>query len=285
MQDQLSEFTAQKWAGSFMENLRTVPSVGNAVTRSLTPVRQREVRDAYRYAQRRLLLLDYDGVLVPLKSNPYNAAPSQRVRKLLEKLGKQERADVVVVSGRSKSDLSEWLGDLPVTLVAEHGAFSRKVGGRRWQSAHDFDTSWCDEVLPILEYYTSKTPGAAIETKDAAMVWHYRQASPYYAQKHLVILKRLLSRYARKYNLAINQGNMILEIRSAGATKGHVVDTWMETKPGFVLAFGDDYTDEDMFEALPSWAYTIRVGRGRTVARFRVDKPDDVIALLEKLAK
>jgi trehalose 6-phosphate synthase/phosphatase len=285
MQDQLSEFTAQKWAGSFMENLKTVPTVGYGVTRSLTDSRQREIREAYKYAQQRLLLLDYDGVLVSLKDNPYNAAPSQKVVRLLEKLGNQERTEVVVVSGRSKSDLTEWLGDLPINLVAEHGAFSRKVGRRRWQNARDFDATWCDEVLPILEYYTSKTPGAAVETKDAAIVWHYRQASPYYAQKHLVILKRLLARYARKYDLVVHQGNMILEIRKAGATKGHVVDTWMETQPGFVMAFGDDYTDEDMFEALPAWAYTVRVGRGRTGARFRVAKPSDVLALLEKLAK
>jgi trehalose 6-phosphate synthase/phosphatase len=52
-----------------------------------------------------------------------------------------------------------------------------------------------------------------------------------------------------------------------------------------VLAIGDDYTDEDMFEVLPSWAYTVKVGRGRTVARLRLQKPADVVALLEKLAK
>jgi trehalose 6-phosphate synthase/phosphatase len=285
MQDQLSEFTAQKWAGSFIDNLRTVPAVSYGVTRSLNASRLTEIRDAFRHAQHRLLLLDYDGVLVPLKNNPYNAAPGPKVLKLLEKLGQQERTDVVVVSGRSKADLTEWLGGLPVNLVAEHGAFFRKRGNRRWQNARNFDTSWCDEVLPLLEFYTQKTPGAAIETKDAAIVWHYRQASPYYAQKHLVILKRLLSRYARKYDLVVHQGNMILEVRSAGATKGHVVDTWMETQPGFVLAFGDDYTDEDMFEALPAWAYTIKVGRGSTAARFRVSKPDEVLSLLEKLAK
>jgi trehalose 6-phosphate synthase/phosphatase len=59
----------------------------------------------------------------------------------------------------------------------------------------------------------------------------------------------------------------------------------LEKQPSFVIAIGDDYTDEDMFEALPSWAYTVKVGRGRTAARLRLQKPAEVIALLEKLAK
>jgi trehalose 6-phosphate synthase/phosphatase len=116
-------------------------------------------------------------------------------------------------------------------------------------------------------------------------VWHYRQASPYYAQKHLVILKRLLARYARRYELVVHQGNMILEIRSRGATKGHVAKTWLGTQPSFVLAMGDDYTDEDMFEALPDWAHTVKIGRGKTAARLRLQKTEQVLTVLEKLAK
>jgi trehalose 6-phosphate synthase/phosphatase len=78
---------------------------------------------------------------------------------------------------------------------------------------------------------------------------------------------------------------MILEIRSRGATKGNVAEHWMREQPSFVLSIGDDYTDEDMFQVLPDWAYTIKVGRGRTAARFRLQNTDRVLALLEKLAK
>ncbi|MCA9324929.1 trehalose-phosphatase, partial [Candidatus Saccharibacteria bacterium] len=191
----------------------------------------------------------------------------------------------VIVSGRSKLDLTDWFEDEPFNLAAEHGAFNHKVGRQRWQSAREMDNSWLDVVLPILQVYTEKTPGAHVETKDSAVVWHYRKASPFYAQKHLVILKRLLARYAKRYDLVIEQGNMILEIRGHGATKGHVAEEWMKHEPSFVIAIGDDYTDEDMFRALPDWANTIKVGRGRTAARLRLPNTDKVLALLEKLAK
>lgn len=285
MQNRISEFTVYEWAGSFMDNLKAVPNAKRTPTRTLTPQRQDELRDMYKRAVKRLLLLDYDGVLVPLRGNPYAAEPDRRMLETLKTIASQPNTDIVVVSGRGKIDLSEWLGELPVTLVAEHGAFTKKVGAKRWQNVRDFDTSWREVVLPILQIYTEKTPGAAIETKDAAIVWHYRQASPYYAQKHLVILKRLLARYAKRYDLVIQQGNMILEIRSRGATKGHVAETWLKTNPSFVLAAGDDYTDEDMFETLPAWAYTIKIGRGRTAAHLRLQKPSEFQSLLEKLAK
>jgi trehalose 6-phosphate synthase/phosphatase len=285
MQEQLSEFTVQKWAGTFMDTLRTSPGARRSYTRTLTPPRTITLRDSFRLAKKRLLLLDYDGVLVTYKNNPYKAVPTERLRKVLRKLSALPNTNVVIVSGRSKADLTEWFDDIPVSLAAEHGTFTRKAGTKRWQTTREQDHSWRDVVLPILQVYTEKTPGATIETKEAAVVWHYRQASPYYAQKHLVILKRLLARYARRYNLVVHQGNMILEVRARGATKGHVAETWMQTEPSFVLCIGDDYTDEDMFEALPDWAHTIKVGRGKTAARLRLQKSEQVLTLLEKLSR
>ncbi len=55
--------------------------------------------------------------------------------------------------------------------------------------------------------------------------------------------------------------------------------------PDFILCIGDDYTDEDMFEQLPLSAYTIKVGRGRTAARYRLKSVDQVLALLKKLGR
>jgi trehalose 6-phosphate synthase/phosphatase len=285
MQEQLSEFTVQKWAGTFVDSLKTSPNSRTNITRTLSQERLVTLRDNFRHAKKRLLLLDYDGVLVSFKNNPYKAVPTDKLKKVLRKLAALPNTDVVIVSGRSKADLSEWFDDLPVALAAEHGTFTRKAGAKRWATMKDRDNSWRDVVLPILQVYTEKTPGANIEVKEAAVVWHYRQASPYYAQKHLVILKRLLARYARRYELVVHQGNMILEIRSRGATKGHVAKTWLGTQPSFVLAMGDDYTDEDMFEALPDWAHTVKIGRGKTAARLRLQKTEQVLTVLEKLAK
>ncbi|HKI69260.1 MAG TPA: hypothetical protein VKA67_06710, partial [Verrucomicrobiae bacterium] len=51
----------------------------------------------------------------------------------------------------------------------------------------------------------------------------------------------------------------------------------------FVLAFGDDWTDEDMFRALPPQAYSVRVSLEPTTARFRLTNPATVRRILRDL--
>ena len=52
----------------------------------------------------------------------------------------------------------------------------------------------------------------------------------------------------------------------------------------FVLALGDDRTDEDMFARLPSPAWTVRVGPGDTKAAYFVPNLPAVRDLLGRLA-
>jgi trehalose 6-phosphate synthase/phosphatase len=56
------------------------------------------------------------------------------------------------------------------------------------------------------------------------------------------------------------------------------------TGPDFVLAAGDDYTDEEMFAVMPEKAYSLKVGVSISRARFNVDTVLDIRSLLKKLA-
>lgn len=53
----------------------------------------------------------------------------------------------------------------------------------------------------------------------------------------------------------------------------------------FILAVGDDWTDEDLFRALPEEAYSIRVGIGHPYARFNLYNYRDVGELLKYLGE
>ena len=284
MHDQISTHTVQHWAKTFMNNLqKPVPGTGH-FTRSITRDREQDITDSFRAAKRRVLLLDYDGVLAPFADKPHNAKPTQSLRKLLGKFTASKTTHIAIVSGRSRGDLDEWFGDGGVTLVAEHGAFVKKAGQKKWHRAISASDTWQDEVELILERYAAKTPGAFVEAKDFSLVWHYRKASSYYAQKHLVTLKRLLGRIARAHGLEVSSGNKILEIKPRGINKGVAALGLLQDSPDFILAIGDDYTDEDMFEALPVTAYTIKVGRGSTAARYRLPSVDRVHTLLKRIA-
>ena len=51
----------------------------------------------------------------------------------------------------------------------------------------------------------------------------------------------------------------------------------------FVLAIGDDWTDEDLFRALPATAYSVRVGLAQTAARYYLNSHMAVRRLLGAL--
>ena len=136
-----------------------------------------------------------------------------------------------------------------------------------WKTLSRAESRWKKQILPILHKYASLTPMARVEEKPHSLVWHYRQSPPYYAQKNVVILKRILRPLLKSFGLAIFQGNKILEIKDPTINKGAAVKKWLNKDYTFVLAIGDDYTDEDMFEALPLTSYTLKVRGGRTAAR------------------
>jgi trehalose 6-phosphate synthase/phosphatase len=284
MQRHLSRSNVHVWAGSFTKALKNeVRLPGSKRTVSLGISASTALRKAYRQANHRLLLLDYDGVLERFHTLPENAAPSDELSQLLTALG--QHTQLVLISGRRKADLDAWFDGLPLTLVAEHGLHTKQPGDR-WHTHRSVHVrGWYRTARQLMEKYAGRTPGAFVEQKDASLVWHYRDASPYYAQKHLVALKRGLKPLAAAHGLQIEQGNEILELRPAGVTKGSAAHELLQSRPDFILAMGDDYTDEDMFIALPTNAYTIKVGRGRTAARYRLNGVKDVLALLEKLQK
>ncbi len=284
MQQHVEEFDVQKWADSFVGTLqKPVSSPLASLTRSLNKTRQQDVVEHYHRAAKRLILLDYDGVLRSFVKNPSEAKPTPEVIQMLTRLSSDRANDVVIISGRSRHDLGTWLGALPIAIAAEHGAYFRRKGGKNWHVTSGSSRAWKKDLKPLFDYYAQATPGAFVEQKDWSIVWHYRAASPYYAQKHLVALKRLLKPVAKANDLTIHDGNKVLEVHPNDIGKGRIAQEWLIHEHDFILAIGDDATDEDMFAALPPEAYSVKVGRGLTKAGLRVRGVDEVLSLLGRL--
>jgi trehalose 6-phosphate synthase/phosphatase len=284
MQRILRGNTIDKWATGFIDLLeRPIPLPSIRVTRSLGAPQTAELIADYHQARKRLILLDYDGTLEPIKKHPEDAKPSRATLAALKRLAKDPHNHVAVISGRDRTNLMEWLGSLPVTLVAEHGGFIRLHDQKSWRKTNQHSLSWEKKVTKLFEHYTVQTPGSFVERKEWSIVWHYRGAAPFYAQKNLVILKKLLKPIAEHDTLGIIDGNMALEVRHLDVSKGHITQEWLFHDQDFILAIGDDTTDEDMFAALPPTAYSIKVGRGRTLANYRLPNTPTVHHLLRKL--
>lgn len=285
MQRHLSLFTADRWAQSFLNALQkpyTVPVLHRTYT--LSRKREKQLVRSYRAAHNRLLLLDYDGVLKSFKSRPADAAPDKTIMRILTKLTNDPHNTVVIISGRDRVDLTTWFGALPIALAAEHGALFRRKNGRHWHATSSSHPEWKKKVTKVFKRYAVATPGAFIEQKEWAIAWHYRNASPFYAQKSLVGIRRQLRPLLRDYNLVAKEGHKVIEVVPADVNKARVAQEWLIHDHDFVLALGDDTTDEDMFGAIPPGSgYSIKVGSGRTAATYRLPDVTAVHRLLSKL--
>ncbi len=285
MQKDLSINTVQHWAKSFVETLQQpLPGTYN-ITRTLGRRQRQQLLRAWQNARKRLLLLDYDGSLVSFTSDYKKASPPASLLELLNRLSSSPKNDIVIVSGRNGKELESWFKSVPINLVAEHGASTKMTGHKKWQTVKDVDTDWKALLLPSLEKYAKLAPGAKVEIKPHSLVWHYRAADPYYAHKYAVIVKRTLKPLLKTYGLELLQGNKVLEIKNPRISKAQAVKPWLSQDYDFILVVGDDTTDESLFSSLPLFGFSIKIGRGRSAARFRLSSSKKVIGLLQSLLR
>jgi trehalose 6-phosphate synthase/phosphatase len=285
MQRRIKRYTVTKWAEEFLEGLKRITDEQAGLDARILDTAQRDrLTQEYRHAGRRLVLLDYDGTLMPFAPRPEDVAPSSDVRRIVRALSEDPANEVVIVSGRDRETLEAWLGDLDVDIVAEHGVWLRGRSGE-WVTIEPMSDAWKPRVAALLEMFVDRTPGSFIEEKDFSLVWHYRQVNGEMAETRVLELKAALASVVTDWGLAVMDGNKVLEIKAANVDKGRAAHRWMCREDlDFILAFGDDRTDEDVFEAAPEGAWTIKVGPGPTQARNSVRGVGDVRSLLTRLA-
>ena len=123
-----------------------------------------------------------------------------------------------------------------------------------------------------------------VEEKDFSLVWHYRRAEPELSSVRVAELKDTLYFLTANLKLDVAEGNKIVEVKNAGINKGHAAMKWISKKKwNFILAVGDDVTDEDLFRELPEFAYSLKVGLAPSRAKLRFKAQSEVIPFLKKM--
>jgi len=286
MQKRLERYNVERWANDFLERLSQIKNVQDKYrARNLSENMKNRLIQDYSQSEKRLLLLDYDGTLVPFAEMPEKAKPDKEILDIIRKLTEDEKNEVVIVSGRDKDVLEKWFGKYNLGLVAEHGVWIKKRAGL-WSTIKPLQSSWKDDIRPILSLYVDRTPGSFLEEKDFSLVWHYRNTSPDLASARIYELKDNLALLIENLNLGVLEGDKVIEIKNPTINKGEAVSSWVsEDGVDFILAIGDDLTDEDMFAELPESAYSIKVGISPSMSRFNLDSPIEVRLLLKELTR
>lgn len=227
-----------------------------------------------------LVASDFDGTVAPIVSNPADARPLPAAADALAALAALQSTSAALISGRALRDL-KILSGAPgdVHLVGSHGA--------------EFDADFLDaideaararlaELEQTMAALAQRYPGATIETKPVSVAFHVRNAVPEDAQ---TALDEALNA-VRDWDIHVTEGKAVREFAVIDTDKGAAIEQLREQLDATaVVFFGDDVTDEKGFKRLTDGDVGVKVGPGQTLARYRVDSPDDVATALEYLVR
>jgi trehalose 6-phosphate synthase/phosphatase len=286
MQKRLADYDVVKWVNDFLDQLMNIKREQRKQEVKLLDDKViTQLNKHYQAAQTRCLLLDYDGTLAPFTRLPEEAVPGKELKDMLSLLATDKKNKVVIISGREAATLDKWFGNMPLTLVAEHGA-SIRMPDLQWQHLVSTSDQWKEEIRNILHVFVSRCVGSFIEEKSYSIAWHYRNTPPDLGINRSRELINNLSHLLQNTMLQIIHGNKVVEVRMSGYDKGVIALRIVnESKPDFVLCIGDDTTDEDMFKALEGKAYTIKVSNAATAAKYTVLSQQKVLPLLNQLVQ
>jgi trehalose 6-phosphate synthase/phosphatase len=282
MQNRLSRYNVFTWAADFFNQVDDVKKQQKHmrvkfVNENILNI----IQCKYNETKNRLLLIDYDGTLTPLAKLPEMAVLSKETREVLKKIVSDKHNKLVIISGRDKDFIAEQFKDLDAILVAEHGYFI-KYPESDWENSIELDLSWKDIIKPVLNDYVDRCNGSMIEEKHASLVWHYRNADEEIASLRINELKDDLSEILKNESkLYVLEGDKVLEVKSVLYDKGMAASALINKEDyDFIIAIGDDSTDEDLFKVIPGYGFTIKVGIRPTNARFNVRNQSEIFTIL-----
>ena len=212
------------------------------------------------------LFLDLDGTLAPIAARPQDVRPDPRRTSLLERLAAGLDGRLAVVSGRTLPDVDRILEGRVVPVAAVHGLVLRDPQGR--VTAHPAHPALESAILDF-RAFAARDSGMIVEEKGLSVALHFRLAS---AQAEAV--RGCARDIAARTGLALQEGDMVEELRTPGPTKGDSVAAFLAQPPfrGRTPVFiGDDATDEHGFATVNAMGgHSVKVGEGPTIARWRL---------------
>jgi trehalose 6-phosphate synthase/phosphatase len=262
MRRRVAAYDVNRWVDTFLGALETATATARASPGPSSEETIETLLRRLRAASHLVLLLDYDGTLVPFAPTPELAVPDPELLDLLRALALRARTRVHIVSGRTRETLGTWLGHLPLGLHAEHGLWSRAAGMADWTAPPLPAVAWRPAVLAILQDFAARTPGSLVEEKTRSLAWHYRAADAAYGASQANELRVHLMQLLSNEPVELLAGDHVIEIRPHGLQKGRIAREVSASAPAeaVFVGMGDDRTDEDLFAALPPEGVAIHVG-------------------------
>lgn len=230
-----------------------------------------------------LLLLDFDGTLVPIAEHPQGIVVPPELPGLLTQVAAAGHV-VWIVTGRRRDDVRERVHDA-VPVVGLHGLEWPEGGGPTRHAKLDDVRARAEREMAS----DALLRGAHVEDKGLSVALHYRAVpKERWSEAQARLLAIAEEEIAGVDALNVLPGHAIVEVRPREASKGNavrrLVEMYSDARPVYV---GDDVTDEEAFAALGEAGVGVRVSDHpvETRAGIVVRDTDDVLRGLASLAR
>ncbi|RZJ24373.1 MAG: trehalose-phosphatase [Brevundimonas sp.] len=230
--------------------------------------------------ERIALFLDLDGVLAELADTPDAVVPEARRTEVLRALTPRLGGRVAIISGRTIAEIDRISDHSMASASGVHGLERRRADGEIVRAEASESVR---EAVEAFEDFARTRPGVVVEDKAVAAGLHYRGA-PDAAGDAEALTRRL----SQETGLTLQPGQMVIELKTPGASKGTALKAFMREAPfagGTPVMLGDDLTDEDGFRAAAELGgFGVLVGAPReTAARYGLPGVTAVLDWLEQL--
>jgi len=244
----------------------------------------KQVVREYDRTKNRLILLDYDGTLVPFGTDHRITDPGEGVISLLHSLAASRENCVILISGRDKEYLENHFKGVPIILVAEHGGYYKSSDGN-WNTMFMSSMSWIPQALTALQALVFQFVGSYIEQKTFSLAWHYRKIADRITDAEIQQILTALRSLPEHQHFVIYDCEFTIELRTPEIDKGTFISRWVGGRYfDFILSLGDSQTDEDVFKRLGDDAFSIKVGNPLgSAARYYLASQQEVLPFLREL--
>ncbi len=219
-----------------------------------------------------------DGVLAPLADTPDAVVPNARRTAVLRRLATRLDGRVAIISGRTLAEIDRIADGASASASGVHGLERRRADG---SLDHAAAAPAVRDAVAAFRRFARDRPGMIVEDKVVSAGLHFRGAP-----SEAVAAAALAHSLAAETGLALQAGNLVVELKTPGTDKGTALKAFMGESPfaGAVpVMLGDDLTDEDGFlAAAEPGGFGVLVGPARlTAATFSLPDVEAVLAWLE----
>ncbi len=230
-------------------------------------------------AARHAVFLDFDGTLAPLQDDPARVFLTLPQSATLVRVATAMSGAFAIISGRDILDLGLRTPN-DVMRIGGHGLDTCPPGALPRRADGIAPASLSAALAAIV----ARFPEVWLESKGRVLAVHYR-ANPDVLDE----LRGLLASAVADYpDYSLQAGKMVFEAKPGNANKGVALERAMQAPPfagRTPVLVGDDRTDEDaMIAADALGGFGVKVGRGESVARWRLGDTTDVWNWLEAVS-